>query len=310
MNRKFLSYASLFIILVFIGYMVYDSVRPVKSPVEPESSILKEIQLEDAWQISGEIQVNEGKLYAVAAGTDGRIFAAGDNFVICFSDESGKTSWTFKAPSPVTSLAVNGDTVFASTLDQILVISGGRLLNEWGPFESNCIITSVSASRSRVAFCDAGNRRVYVLDKGGEVVTMAGQNNPQFVLPRAYFDVALISDNSFWVANPGHRRIEKRSSNGAFENFFGEAGLAPGAFCGCCNPSHFAVIPGGFVTAEKGINRIKILNEMGEFVEFVSSRNKFTPATPLDVASADGKTIFAANSVDSKIYVFKKPLPK
>jgi len=200
--------------------------------------------------------------------------------------------------------------VFASTLDQVLVISDGKLLNEWGPFESNCIITSVSATKSRVAFCDAGNRKVYILDKGGEVVAMAGQNNPQFVLPSAYFDVFLNTDNSFWVANPGHRRIEKRSSQGAFESFFGEAGLAPEAFCGCCNPSHFTIIPGGFVTTEKGVNRIKILNEEGEFVEFVSARNNFTPSTPLDVASADGKIIYAANSVDSKIYIFKKPLPK
>ena len=32
----------------------------------------------------------------------------------------------------------------------------------------------------------------------------------------------------------------------------------------------FAVIPGGYITAEKGINRIKILNSKGEFVEAVS----------------------------------------
>jgi hypothetical protein len=44
----------------------------------------------------------------------------------------------------------------------------------------------------------------------------------------------------------------------------------------------------------------------GEFVEFVSSVNDFTPATPLDVASADGKIIYAANPANSTLYVFTR----
>jgi hypothetical protein len=87
---------------------------------------------------------------------------------------------------------------------------------------------------------------------------------------------------------------------------FGEPGTAPGAFCGCCNPAHFALIPQGFVTAEKGINRIKILDADGKFIEFVSSKNSFTPSIPLDIASVDGITIYAANPADSKLYVFKR----
>jgi hypothetical protein len=141
------------------------------------------------------------------------------------------------------------------------------------------------------------------------VKKIVGKDAPQFVLPSAYFDVALKDDNSFFVANTGQRRIESRNAEGSMGEYFGSPGLAPEAFCGCCNPAHFAVIPGGFITAEKGINRIKILNEKGEFVELVSSKNSFAPAVPLDVASADGKTIYAANPADSKIYVFKRKTP-
>ncbi|MGE5421179.1 MAG: hypothetical protein ACM3UT_13400 [Chloroflexota bacterium] len=307
MNRKFISYASLLIIVVFIGYIVYDSVKPVKSTVEESSSVLDNMNIEDAWDVAGQIEVKEGKLNAVTVSQDGKIYAAGNSFVTCYG-EGSELLWSYKYESPLTALAVYGDTVFASSIDHILVISGGKLLNEWGPFEANSIITSVSAAKSRVAFSDAGNKKVYILDKGGEVVAMAGQNEPQFVLPSAYFDVTINADNTFWVANTGHRRIEKRTSAGALDGFFGEAGLAPEAFCGCCNPSHFAVIPGGFITAEKGINRIKILDNKGDFVEFVSSKNDFEPSVPLDVASADGKTIYAANPADSKIYVFKRKI--
>ena len=128
---------------------------------------------------------------------------------------------------------------------------------------------------------------VVILDKQGRVEKIIGQNDGQFVLPSPYFDVAL-DTNNFYVANTGHRRIETRSPEGRLLSMFGEPGMAPGAFCGCCNPAHFIVTPDGFITSEKGINRIKILGKSGEFIEFVSSRNKFVPSIPLDLASADG----------------------
>jgi hypothetical protein len=106
------------------------------------------------------------------------------------------------------------------------------------------------------------------------------------------------------VANTGHRRVEHRDQEGNILTMFGEPGTAAGAFCGCCNPAHFVVIPDGFITAEKGINRIKILDKSGEFVEYVSSNNKFMASVPLDLASADGITIYAANPHDSKLYIY------
>ena len=83
-------------------------------------------------------------------------------------------------------------------------------------------------------------------------------------------------------------------------------GTAPEAFCGCCNPAHFVLTKDGFITAEKGINRIKLITNEGKFVEFVSSENKFIPSIPLDLAATDGNTIFAANPADGKLYVFKR----
>ena len=76
--------------------------------------------------------------------------------------------WNTKTPSPVTSLSFSGDSIYASTMDMMLVINNeGKILNEWGPFEDNSIITSVAANKSNVAFADAGNKTVFILDKGG-----------------------------------------------------------------------------------------------------------------------------------------------
>lgn len=305
MNKKVLAFLSVLVVLVFIGYMIYDSVRPEASDQSQIPGSFKD-SLPDAWKISDELKITEGALKAVTVSPTGKIYIGGDSFVSCYNKEL-KLEWNIKTPHPISSLSNYGDTIFASTIDLILIISSdGKMKDEWGPFEENGIITSVTSNKNYVVYGDAGNKMVIVLDKSGVVKKLIGQNDGQFVLPSPYFDVALNADNTLYIANTGHRRVETRNMDGEIKSYFGEPGTAAGAFCGCCNPAHFAIIPGGFVTAEKGINRIKILNNSGEFVEYVSAKNKFTVSVPLDVASADGKTIYAANPADSKLYVFNR----
>ena len=305
MNKRLISILSVLVILVFIGYIIFDSFKSTPSANnEMKDTIVKEIP--DAWNISHELKVNEGSLKAVSADPAGRIYLGGDSFVSCYNKDLTLV-WNIKTPSPVTALSNSGDTVFASTFEQILVLSrDGKILNEWGPFEDSSMITSVSSNTKYVAFADAGNKIVFILDKGGEVKKMIGQNDKHFVIPSPYFDVDLDNNNNLYVANTGLHRIETYTIEGILKSQFGKAGTAPGSFCGCCAPPHFAIIPQGFVTAEKGINRIKILDKNGEFVEFVNSKNNFIKSEPLDLASADGITIYGAYPGDSKLYIFNR----
>jgi len=305
MNKRITTIFSVLIIVVFIIYMVFDTSRPARSEKKEVTSAEYDT-LPEKWKISGELAVREGLLKAVTVSPSGNIFAGGDSFVSCYTRDL-RMLWSLKTPGPVTSLANSGDTIFASTLEMILIIGmDGRQKDEWGPFEDKSFITSVAANRSRVAYADAGNKMVVILDKQGRVEKIIGQNDGQFILPSPYFDVALDSANNLYVANTGHRRIETRSISGNLISAFGEPGMAPGAFCGCCNPAHFIHTSEGFITSEKGINRIKVLGRKGEFIEFVSSRNKYVPSIPLDLASADGNTVYAANPADSKLYVFSR----
>ena len=305
MNKKVLTIFSVTIIIVFIGYIILDSAKSGGSG-KNEIKNAEVSEIPDAWKISMEFKVSEGTLKAVTVSPAGKIYLGGDSFVSCY-DKELKLIWNQKTSSPVTALSVFGDTVFASTMEQILILSTeGKIKSEWGPFEDSCLITSVSSNRKYVAFADAENKMVYILDKGGEVKKMIGQNDKHFVIPSPYFDVALDNNDNLFAANTGLHRIETYSIDGILKSQFGEAGTAPGFFCGCCAPPHFALIPSGFVTAEKGINRIKILNKKGEFVEFVNSKNNFVKSIPLDLASADGITIYAANPADSKLYVFSR----
>jgi hypothetical protein len=304
MNKKFISVLSVLVILVFIGYIIFDVTRTSGSEkIDPK--ITAKADIPDAWTLTRDVKVSEGTLEAVSV-SPGKIYLGGDSFVSCY-DSDLKLIWNLKTPAPVTSISNSGDSIFASTRGQILVInSAGKMLCDWGPFEDSSLITSVTANRNYIAFADAGTKMVFILDKGGEVKKMIGQGDRQFVIPSPYFEVALDNDNNLFTANTGRHRVETRNLNGDILSFFGAPGTDPGYFCGCCAPPHFILIPDGFVTAEKGINRIKILNKKGEFVEFVNSHNNFTKSIPLDLASIDGKTIYAANPAESKLYVFNR----
>lgn len=305
MNKKWGSVIIIVIILVFVSYIVFDvAFKEEKS--RKQDSAKDSSLVPDKWYVSKVIEPGPGKLKAVAVAGSGNIILAGESFVACF-DSSFKMMWNTKTDKPVTAIAVGGATIYAATDETILVLNGkGEVAEEWGPFEDKAIITSVTSNSDYVAFADAGNRIIMVLDKKGLVKSIIGNSGEPFILPSAYFDVALGLNDTLFAANTGKRRIETRSADGTLLTFFGEPGTAPETFCGCCNPAHFALIPQGFVTAEKGINRIKILNNKGEFVEYVSSLNKFISSIPLDVASRDGKVIYAANPADSKLYEFRR----
>ncbi len=304
MNKKYISFFSLLIILAFIGYIIYDTSFDSSNTEDELQS--DEPVIPDQWILASEVFSDDGDLTCLTAGNNGITYLGGDSYISSYDIDQNKV-WSIRTSGRITSLTVYGDTIFGSTNDLIILLSpDGKMIDEWGPFEDNSIITSMASNKNYLVFADAGNKMVFVLTKDGRVKSMFGQSGEKFIIPSPYFDVEIDEKNTVFIANTGHRRVETRNIDGDLISFFGSPGTAPGAFCGCCNPAHFTGVPGGFVTAEKGINRIKILDEKGEFVEYVSANNNFTASIPLDIASSDGKTIYAANPADSKLYVYKR----
>jgi hypothetical protein len=305
MNKKWASVAIIALLIIFIGYIIFDlSVTREAPESSPEPPVVQNNT--DRWAVSRIFNPGEGQLNAVAVAENGSILLGGESFITCY-DTSLNLVWEFKPEMPVTALTVSGKNVYAAIEAIILIFNlKGEKVGEWGPYEDNSIITSLAANNVYVAFADAANKAVFVLDKKGDLKSLIGRSDDSFIIPSLFFDVAMDSQSNLFVANTGKRRIEKRNIDGSLIDYFGEPGTEPGSFCGCCNPANFALTEGGFVTAEKGINRIKILDEKGEFTEFVSSVNKFIPALPLDVASYGSSIIYGANPADSKLYVFKR----
>ncbi len=85
------------------------------------------------------------------------------------------------------------------------------------------------------------------------------------------------------------------------------AGFGIEGFSGCCNPAHFALLPdGGFVTAEKGLPRVKIHNVDGSLRCVVAAPDQFDDAASgLDVAVGPKGRIYVLDPGRNQIRVFE-----
>jgi hypothetical protein len=169
---------------------------------------------------------------------------------------------------------------------------------------------------------DAVDGRIYVYDRQGKAIrTIGGEGENKFSIPSPYFDIAMASDGLLRVVDPGRHLIIAYTVDGHKEWSWGKATPAIEGFSGCCNPVNFAILPDeSFVTAEKGLVRVKIYDSDGKFVGVVAGPEQLewtekqrvcnTPeecqSRRFDVAvDSDGK-VYVLDTVKNVIRVFEK----
>ena len=215
---------------------------------------------------------------------DSAFFVVGDQALLIFRPESARMHQTPLSGRP-RCLAVGADhNLYVGMRDHIQVMSPtGNVKAKWDSLGPRAVLTSIAVADENVFAADAGNRVILRYDKSGKLLGRIGQKDPErnvpgFVVPSPYFDLAVAADGLLRVANPGRHRIEGYTAEGDFElEPWGKAGTDIDKFCGCCNPVSFAILPdGGFVTAEKGLTRVKIYDEDGRFVGVVAGPEQFS----------------------------------
>lgn len=306
MNKKIATYFSLAIIVLFIVYMVYDTSR--SSPVA-DNNVAEEPQevYEAKWSIAETLNIPFGNLKAISL-SENTIVVGGENFLAAYNSIDFSLLWNISTKKEIKALSVFDDLIYASTGETIHLFNiDGVFKEEWGPYDEESYITSITSNMDFVAFADARNKLIFVVNKEGALKHFFGQPGNQFIVPSPYFDVSFLDEKVLAVANPGKRQIEYRTLSGEIIETFGEEGIGLEEFCGCCNPAHFAFLPDGkIVTAEKGINRLKVIDQNGKLEELVVQSNLFKASIPLDIAISKEGGIYAANGADSILYIFKR----
>ena len=246
----------------------------------------------------------------IAVGADGGLYLAGGGTVYRRRGERMQSLFP-PGSSPVTCVAVAEGRVLIGMRDHIEALSSDGTRARWRAANSRSYLTSLAAAGDDVWAADAGKRIVYHYNRAGKLLGRLGQKDPArgvpgLVAPSPYLDVAVTHNVTVWVANPGRHRLEKYAPDGRPGVAWGKAGMAVEKFCGCCNPVNFALLPDGrFVTAEKGLRRVKIYRADGTFESVVAGPESFGGSTgALDVATDARGRVYVLDSADGVVRVF------
>jgi hypothetical protein len=200
-----------------------------------------------------------------------------------------QTEVELKGEPTCVEVETDGTMVVCVKSDVIFINPTGVEIGRWTIPADNAILTSVAMDNENVFVADAVNKLVWRLDHDGSVVGKIGQKDPDrnipgIVIPSAYFDIASYPDGLLRVVNPGRHWIEAYTSDGDREWYWGTSGVNIKGFSGCCNPVALAILPdGGFVTAEKGLVRVKVYDTDGEFVGVVAGPDQLGWVEPLRI---------------------------
>lgn len=151
----------------------------------------------------------------------------------------------------------------------------------YGPDGSLRRSWNACSESSDYCFFTVMDQGVYVTDAGDKNICRYRLDGPLagfiesprgFVVPSYSFAIAN-RDGLVYCSNPGRHQVECYSPEGKFLKSFGQAGVEPGHFSGCCNPVHICVSPAGeLLTSEKGIPRISCWSPDGQFRSILLNR--------------------------------------
>jgi len=238
---------------------------------------------------TGEIFPGMQVVRALAVGPEDRVYVAGDRVIRVFGPAGeGLTEITLEDQPQCLAVAGAEDAfpgrVYVGMKTHVEVYGAdGKRKTVWDDLGEKAVLTSIAVGQAEVFVADAGNRIVLRYDTGGVLKGRIGQrdegrDNPGFVVPSPYFDLAMAPDGVLRVVNPGGHRVEAYTADGERLVSWGKPTAAIEGFCGCCNPVNIAILSDGrFVTAEKGIPRVKIYSAEGRFESVVAGPQTLAP---------------------------------
>lgn len=256
------------------------------------------------------LPLNEAKALAVDA--EERIYVSGDNKVLVLSTRGRKIT-EFPTPATATAMVVNEKQQLVAAFETHIALysTSGELISQWPDFNKKTYITSMAANKEKLYIADADDAMVYEYRMDGAYVQSIGNKTDKdditaFILPSYFFEVAVAPDQTIWVTNNGKHKVVNFYSDGRLRSFWGETSAAVHGFSGCCNPSHLAIMEdGSFITAEKGLVRVKKYNSAGIFECAIAGPEHFqSGALGLDIAITADEQILVLEPGAKTLHIF------
>ncbi|MHC4744932.1 MAG: NHL repeat-containing protein [Planctomycetota bacterium] len=217
------------------------------------------------------------KSRAVAVDSKGTVYVAGDGRVSLLNASGVETGGINPMFEPYSVAVAEDGRIYIGAKDRVEVFDEKlKHLASWPSAGEKSLLTSIALTEENVFVADQGAPVVLRYDLSGKLIKKIGAKDPErnihgFVVPSPYFDVAVSDDGLLRVVNPGRGRIEAFTFDGSLEFHWGKQSMTLEGFIPCCNPVNFAILPdGNFVTAEKGLTRVKIYDSDGGFVGVVA----------------------------------------
>jgi len=250
-----------------------------------------------------------GQLSALAIAPDGKIYVGGENAIAVFPGVR-----TFPVAGTPTCIAVDDEGIlFVGMQDHVEIFSKDWKNAVWASPGEKAYLTSIAVDDWYVYVADAGSRRVWRYKKeGGDPLEIGNKDWANgvrgFYVPSPFFDIDIGTDGSLWAVNPGYHALENYRPDGMPISMWENSSFSIEGFSGCCNPSHFALMPdGAFVTAEKGLPRVKIHNLDGSLRCVVAAPDQFEDdVIGLDVAVDDNGRIYVLDPSRGQVRVFEE----
>jgi hypothetical protein len=259
------------------------------------------------------IEVGLHEVRAVAVGPDDHIYVAGDKMIRVFDPDGNRQKEIALDKEPLCLAVANAEhkipgCIYVGMRDHIQVIGrDGTPGPVWSSPGKRSVLTSIAVADEDVFVADAGSIAVWHYDPDGKLLGEIGRRDesrgiPQLVIPSPYFDVAIAPDGLLRVVNPGMHHVEAFTFDGHMELSWGKRGMEIDAFCGCCNPSNIAILADGrVVTAEKGIPRVKVYSESGQFESVVVGPETLASGRTATVETRDDLRLHLVDlAVDSR----------
>jgi hypothetical protein len=216
---------------------------------------------------------------------DGVLLAGGDELVML--GKNGEVFFTNKMPGTISCFTTDEEgTLYVCIENQVLFCnSQGNIQESFSLPGEEHLITGIVVSDGCIYLADALNKQVLCFDTNGELLNAIGESQPDrdfsgFIVPSPYFDINLDHFGNLWATNPGRHELNHFDGKGRLVSTWGKASYSLDGFCGCCNPTCFLILPNGsFVTAEKGIPRVKIYNPDGSLNCLIAGPEAFDEGT-------------------------------